>query len=163
MLPPPLAERLLELRHVLERQGVVQLRPAKGRRAAWRIRYRHEAEGDGHRRHASLPLGSDEMLANAVLQVLEKWRQEYREKQETEAQKRVAELQHARLALQMHRVRRRMIQAAVPGGRVLRQRIGRDYDRAAAAGPLDGALYAWNVPYAYPSRPPGRPRKARLW
>lgn len=75
VLPPELLARLVDLRPVLEVQGIVQLHGGRDRREAFRLRFRIEDPERGCRVHRSLPLG-DDATAHAVQRLLEGWRQE---------------------------------------------------------------------------------------
>lgn len=96
-IPPPLLEKLNDLRPLLEVQGVVQRRE-KG----WRLRYRNHESAGGGRFHKSINLGSDSGTAMAVASLLEEWRFR-REKGVLE------QAQHSRIRTQISKLKRFVI------------------------------------------------------
>lgn len=162
-LPGALAARLHALRPVLEVQGVLQHRVEPGRAPAWRIRYRVEEPGTDGRRHRSLQLGTDQVVAEATWRLVTDWREQRAAAAAAQAAAQAATCAQRRQAAAEHRFLRQCAVLTVRGGRDLQRKAARDFDQAVAAGPRAAWMFSLTLPYRYQARPRGRPKKAAFW
>lgn len=145
-IPPALLDRLIPLRPLLERNGVLQLLGNK-------IRLRYRAECDGYRVHRSLLIGDDPEVVDAVETLLARWRAE-RQARFAEEEKRETE---ARLAARKERLLRQLF-CSLDGGGWRRQRQLRDFYNECQADPRNALRYVVTHELP-PRRKSGRPRK----
>lgn len=155
-IPEALMSKLQGLRHVLEKNGMVELRESRGSGPVYRLRYYIKDAQGGY--HDPCMTFRDETLAAAVKQLIDGWRQEFRA---AKAAKRAAAAASRQEQREYKKFRREM-QDAAGGGWRRRQAIGRLYDEAAA----EGGFALWTMMMGLNTLAPpgkrGRPRRGGL-
>lgn len=150
-IPAALLRRLVELKPSLIEQGIVQRRRYRTS-TRWRVRVR-VPHPDYGRIHTLVSLGGDVALAEAVRQLIARWRQGRAAPRKPRKRKKSPE------ELKLAELRRQVVQAS-GGGRRQRQRVRREFDEAART---PGGLVAYVLGGGYAVRKePGRPRKHAL-
>ena len=158
-IPAPLMTMLQLKKVTLTENGAVQCRSEPGHRTTWRLRFRENDEDAGCRRHRSLMIGSDTATADAVRALIDQWRAE-RDETEVAADR----AQRARRAgARERRLLRQVAMMSAGHSRDQRRQIGKDFDAAVAAGPVESLSFAVRLPYSYPKPARGQPRRAALW
>ncbi|GMV83710.1 MAG: hypothetical protein AMXMBFR7_48940 [Planctomycetota bacterium] len=124
-----LKELLIDLRSILEQNGIVQRRGDH-----FRLRYRELDPESGFRVHRSIWIGRDPYEAGAVAALLRRWKDERKARLALAEQRRVAEAKNKRRQA-LARARERLILGLMSGGgRDHIREVIREFDAAAAKG-----------------------------
>ncbi len=160
-IPEQLLSRLRDLRETLCTGGTVLVRTEKDRKRAYRLRVRVMDNDKGYRRQLSIAVG-DNFKAGAVNVLLQEWRVMHLEHAAAEAAE--AARQGATDQQEKKEVRedRALAQELGGGGRRRRQKIGKLYEEAVAAGGLSEWAFWVGHEYEKPNARPGRRRKSGL-
>lgn len=160
VIPPSLLNRLQQLRPVLLKQGIVQMRHDGDRRASFRLRYRADDPDLGAARHCSLPLGHEQSVAEAVATLVNAWRVEERQRVEQEERQRQAAREQAEAEQAEYRELVSILVELRGGKRRMRDRALKALKEAAKAGPWELLRFGSSDDWLQPGQP-GRPPKPR--
>lgn len=152
-----LKDLLVEMRAVLEQNGIVQRRGDH-----FRLRYRELDPESGFRVHRSIWIGRDPYEAGAVASLIKRWKDERKARLALAEQRRVAEAKNKRRE-ELYRAQKRLLLGLVSGGgRDYIRKVIREFDAAAAKGTWAAIQFVNELSRQAPPRS-GRRTDMCLW
>lgn len=130
-ISPDMMAKLMALKPVLERNGIVQRHAGPGRRPGFRLRYRVFDPELNRVVHKSVTVRPAELEAAAIAGLLAGWQAEYRQKTEKERAATAAQMAAAK---DRKRLRRAVLRAAGGTWRH-KQHVAKEFDEAMAKNP----------------------------
>jgi hypothetical protein len=159
VIPPSLLNRLQELRPILLKQGIVQMRTGPDRQPGFRLRFRQLDPELGAERHFSISL-PDQTVAEGVATLINSWRVEERQRVEQEERQRQTAREQAEAEQAEYRELVSILVELRGGKRRMRDRALKALKEAAKAGPWELLKFGNSNEWLQPGQP-GRPPKPR--
>lgn len=155
VIPPSLLNRLQELRPILLKQGIVQMRTGPDRQPGFRLRFRQLDPELGAERHFSISL-PDQTVAEGVATLINAWREEH----ESEERKQAALREQAEAEAEQYHELVAIVVKLNGGGRRMKSRALKALKESAKEGPWEMLRFAQSNEWLQPGQP-GRPPKPR--